>query len=78
MKEHPILAAIKSVTPMATKQEIEGDSKTWHIRLVKRQKIAGDVIESWQLWNGDSPESSPTLKEFVEEWRDKELAKGKR
>jgi hypothetical protein len=57
----------------SVKQEIEGDPKTWHIRLYKRL----GTIEVWRLFYGDNPESSAFSKATVAQWRDDELAKEK-
>lgn len=60
----------------AAATEIEGDPSTWHIRLDRRIEVSSlGPIESWSLFNGDCRESSPSLKEAVQQWRDEELAK---
>lgn len=64
-----MLNAVKSVTPMARNTEFEGDRNGWHIRLSLRV----GTVEVWQLWNGDSPESSPTLKSVVVQWMQEEI-----
>jgi hypothetical protein len=67
-----ILDAIKSVTPITDDTEFEGDRNGWHIRLAKR---VGE-IETWQLFHGDEPESSPAPKSVVLEWLEDETSGG--
>lgn len=52
--------------------QIVGNQDSWHIRLI--QQVGH--IELWQLWCGDSPESSLFDRATVETWMREEIAKG--
>lgn len=76
-----IVNAVRQITPKAPDVEFEGDRQGWHIRLAQRVPLRASEIaayaqsgvtitalETWQLWNGDICESSPTIKEYAKEW----------
>lgn len=51
---------------------VEGDRAGWHIR---RRRKCGE-IESWQLWHGETPQSSLFTKDQVWRWAVENAADG--